>query len=410
MSERNQDAFSKKTALAIILVGVFTFSAFIVLSAYAPKLREGKDGGTHALSESATGYAFLADLLKQSGMDVLSARGAVPNATSGVLVYTPPEFDSIAEAGPLDPDQYTVIVAPKWATTPDPFRRGWVRKLNVKPARDLTFTLGEDEEEYVLSFLRIPGVTKLSAAAGNIDGEEILAPLSSTAVGEIDRLQYFPQNDALDPVIVANGGQTLVAQLRGLPFYVVSDPDFLNTHGLADENRARLAAGFIDYLRFEGTVIFDLSLHGIERTRNVVRLMLEPPFLAATLCVLLATLLLAFKAAARFGPTRASARAFEAGKSALADNSAALIRMARRETAYGGRYAHLVRRRIAAALGAPKTASDREIDALIAKIAQDGQDFTALAERLGDADNAAYFVKTARRLYQFKKEIISEPR
>lgn len=406
MSEENKGPFSKRTALIIILVGIFTFSAFIVLSAYAPKLREGRDGGTHALSKGATGYAFLADLLKQSGVETLAPRGAVPDMARGVVVYTPREFDAIEQAGPLDPLQITVIIAPKWATTGDPFRRGWVRKLNTKPARDLTFQLGDDE--YALSFSRIPGVTRTSAAAADVYGAVILDPLASPAIGEIDRLQYLPQDDALEPMVTAGGGQTIIAKLKDAPVYIISDPDLANTHGLADEPRARFAAEFFNYARAGGPVIFDLTLHGIARTRNVVRLMLEPPFLAATLCVLLATALLAFKAAARFGPTRVSARAFDAGKSALADNSAALIRMARRETAYGGRYAEMTRRRIAAAIGAPKDVSNQDLDALIKKIGG-GEDFAALAERLKDADNAAYFVKTARRLYRLKKEIIREP-
>lgn len=403
MSERNKGAFSKQTALIIILVGVFTFSAFIVLSAYAPKLREGTDGGTHALSKSAIGFAFLAELLDRSGADILAPRSPLTDTTDGVLVYTPREFDAIEDAGPLDPYQITVIVAPKWRATADPFRRGWVRKAGLKRSSDIALEFGDSA--YILKLSRIPGVTSLSAAAANADGGLILNPLSSTAMGEIDRLQYLPKDDALEPVIVASGGQTLIAKLKDFPVYIVSDPDLANTHGLSNENRARLAAEFFDYARAGGPVIFDLSLHGIERTRNVVRLMLEPPFMAATLCVLLAAILLALKAAARFGPIRSTARAFEAGKLALADNSAALIRMARRETAYGGPYADLMRRRIAAAIGAPKNIAAHELNALIKKVAASDQDFEALAARLQDSENAAYFAKTARRLYQFKKEI-----
>ncbi len=407
MSGQKTGAFSKRTALVIILVGVFTFSAFIVLSAYAPKLREGTDGGTHALSKGATGFAFIAELLKRSGVETLAPRGAIFDATDGVLVYTPREFDALEKNGALDPYQITVIVAPKWSTVNDPPPRGWVRKLNTKQPRDLSFEF--EGEKFSVSFSRIPGTTNVTLQAVDSYGGVILEPVGSAAIGEIDRLQYLPQNDALEPMIAANGGQTLIAKLKDAPVYIISDPDLANTHGLTDEARARLAAEFFNYARAGGPVIFDLTLHGIERTRNVVRLMLEPPFLAATLCVLLATLLLALKAAARFGPARSSARAFEAGKSALADNSAALVRMARRETAFGGRYAELTRRRIAEAIGAPKNISHHDLDRLVKKIAKNDQDFETLAERLKSSDNSAYFVKTAKRLYQIKKEIVREP-
>ena len=232
----------------------------------------------------------------------------------------------------------------------------------------------------------------------------------SRDIGKIDRLQYMPQDASLDPMIASAEGRTLIAKLKDAPVYIIADPDLTNTHGLASESRARLAAEFFTYARAGGPVIFDLTLHGIERTRNIVRLVLEPPFLAATLCLLFATLLLSLKAAARFGPTRRPVRPFEAGKSALADNSSALIRMANRETAFGGRYADLTRQRIANAIGAPKSAKNEAVDGLINKVAGGDRDFTALAARIKSAESTAEFVDAARSLYHYKKEIMREPR
>jgi hypothetical protein len=49
--------FSTRTILSLVFVALFAFSAFVVLSTYAPDLREREDGGGHALSRSAIGFA-----------------------------------------------------------------------------------------------------------------------------------------------------------------------------------------------------------------------------------------------------------------------------------------------------------------------------------------------------------------
>ena len=61
---------------------------------------------------------------------------------------------------------------------------------------------------------------------------------------------------------------------------------------------------------------------------------------------------MALQALTRFGPPRRPDRAIALGKLALADNSAALIRLARREPRMAVRYLDLNRAAVAKALGA----------------------------------------------------------
>jgi len=49
------------------------------------------------------------------------------------------------------------------------------------------------------------------------------------------------------------------------------------------------------------SVDFDVSLHGIEANRNIIKLMVTPPFLAATLCLLAAGGLVMWQGFNRFG-------------------------------------------------------------------------------------------------------------
>src|SRR6185436_15439404 len=64
---------------------------------------------------------------------------------------------------------------------------------------------------------------------------------------------------------------------------------------------------------------------------GLLRLVLEPPFLAMTLALLVAALLAGFHGAIRFGQPRREERTIALGKAALVENSAGLIRLARRE-------------------------------------------------------------------------------
>lgn len=71
---RPPEVFSTRVAVILFLVGVFSFSAFITLSTFAPDFTDGNDGQAHALSKSAIGYAGAVKLLKSQGTQVQVSR------------------------------------------------------------------------------------------------------------------------------------------------------------------------------------------------------------------------------------------------------------------------------------------------------------------------------------------------
>ncbi|RWE71597.1 MAG: DUF4350 domain-containing protein, partial [Mesorhizobium sp.] len=76
------------------------------------------------------------------------------------------------------------------------------------------------------------------------------------------------------------------------PFYILTDPDFINNAGLKDEQTAAAALDMIAMLEpAKGAVMFDLTLHGIGQKYDLAKLLVEPPFLALTLSVLVAAAL-----------------------------------------------------------------------------------------------------------------------
>ena len=52
--QETDGSFRRGTMLLIVAVGIAAFCAMLVLGAYAPDLRSGKNGGAHALSNAAT--------------------------------------------------------------------------------------------------------------------------------------------------------------------------------------------------------------------------------------------------------------------------------------------------------------------------------------------------------------------
>jgi hypothetical protein len=400
---RSAPVFRARTAIALVLVGVFAFSAFVTLLAYGPSLERDLSCRPNVYSTCAVGFAALERAVKQDGGPVLVSRAPLPKRqTQGLLIATP-EPDRGADIGGLGYGGPILVVLPKWRTAPDPQRLAWGLKtgpipLDQMPHKDLLD---------VVSVARRAGVSRpqLVGAAGSPFEGLALTP------GPIDRLQTLTAN-GWTPVLVDDTGRTVIAQAGSLPVYVLAEPDLLNTQGLANFDTFDAGTALVRALRAgDGPVIFDVSLNGYKLERNALRLMLDPPFLAVTLCLVAALALAGLQAAFRFGPMRRPGRAFALGKEALTDNSAQLIRLAGREAKMAPGYAALTRKAAAAAVGAPRELAPAALTAFLDRLgAQRGladrlTDLIAEAERVsGRAGLAAL----AGRLYRWRLEMTRE--
>jgi hypothetical protein len=195
------------------------------------------------------------------------------------------------------------------------------------------------------------------------------------------------------------------------PLVIVAEPDLLNNAGMADAERARLAVELVDATidGYDLPIVFDLTLPGLGRSENLLTLAFEPPFLAATLALLLAALVSGWRAFVRFGPPAAELPAFAGGKAQLARDGSALIERARRMRLVGPPYAALVEQRIARMLGLPETAGAETRAAAIARaLTRRGEDPEAFARasetlrqarRPADLLRAAIALKTIERTF-----------
>ena len=385
--------------IVLVLVGVIAIAGLGVLSAYAPELKRGNDGGAHALSRSSLGYAAVVRLLNLAGEPTLTSRGVLPpNAEDGLLVLTPPpgsavDLESFDYAGPQ------LIVLPKWQAMPDPGHRGWVKTVELEPeARSLGVVPAALRKGLVLATAPAEGEVRLSRPRGQVVGAPVRIRSLRTVSGP-----------GWTPVVLDGAGRPVLIMHEDTQAYVLADPDFLNTQGLKAVNGARTAMALLSVIRAEGTpVTFDLTLNGFTRTRSLIRLALEPPLLGATLVLAALGVLAGLQAAVRFGPTRVAGRAVALGKTALADNTAGLIRLARREHRMAPLYARMIQASAARAIGAPRGLEGQALDDFLDRVSRmvgAANTYSALDAR-ARAATAADLMSVARDLHAWKQELI----
>jgi hypothetical protein len=192
--------------------------------------------------------------------------------------------------------------------------------------------------------------------------------------------------------------------------YVLADPDLLNTQGLASLATARTGIGMFDWLTDGSTpIVFDMTLHGVERTRNILQLLLMPPFVAGVLCLVFAGLLIGITAFAGNLRTR-SGREIPLGHSTLVDSSARLISLAGRSNSIGMRYVAMIRRQSARIVGAPAGASEAQQAAILdnmgrARAGAAEPTFSQLSSDVAKAKNPPALLRAINRLYTWKQEL-----
>lgn len=385
-------------------VGVVCTLALVALSAWAPELRDGNDGRGHALSRSGTGFAAAARLLGDTGYQVRLLRGPVQDGDEGgLLILTPPPGRPLtlpAGAGRDDGGliDTTLIVLPKWVTSGDPLRPGWVETRGLVSPQGVLAVLPDDLGDD-LSLSQDDPKRAAPVALEDRVGDD---PIGRS--GPIRGLQTIAGQGWV-PVIADGRGRAVLAMHNDTGAYVLADPDLLNTAGLASVDTARAADAMLHQIWYgDGPILFDLTAWGFSAPRSVLRLALEPPLVGATLCLLAAVLLTGWQAAIRFGPHRQPERAIALGKRALADNTAGLIRLGRRERAMKHPYAEMIRTRAAAAVGLPRGLAPDETDRRLARLPGAGIDYVAAQARLAAAPDAASIAEAARDLHRWKNE------
>ena len=262
--------------LLVTAIGVLAFIAMLVLGAYAPDLRSGHNGGSHALSNAATGFSGLVRLAEATGQKPEIVRVLADLDSEDLAVITPDH--GWTDVGPILDKRgarATLIVLPKWETTPDRQMTGWVRVSGLLPPEDPGRMLAPANP------------LKISRAKGHAQ------PLRNVGLAASANVHFLApaivqtmSGNGLEPMITTADGRVVLGRIAG-HIFVLSDPDLLNNHGMADENQAKAAVALLEFLNSTGadSVLFDVTANGLGRSRSPLKLAFDAPFLAVTLAI-----------------------------------------------------------------------------------------------------------------------------
>ncbi len=388
-AETGSAPFAMRTVLVMVVLGTIGFLAFLLLAAYGEDLQPAQRPGNHALSTSAVGFAGTAELVRQVKGSVKMVRRPGDLDISGVLVVTlepgtdPEALDKLLKRRLELP---TILVLPKWLTRPRQDKPAWVTSFGTIPP---TMVAKQIAKLTSATITENPGGLRTIAGAG------------------LDPVYEDSADGGIEQILTDNHGELLAARMGQRPLIIVADPDLLDNQGLKTlagaERAMQLMGAFNDW-----PVAFDLTLHGFGQNPNLMKLAFEAPFLPLTLCLILAALLAGWHAMLRFGPALPEARGVAFGKRAIAENGAALLRLAGRRHRTGDRYAALIRDAAANATGAPVNLPPQALDAYLDRLDKSGEPFTAMAARADHAQDTRALLDAARALYQWKRTVSRE--
>ena len=415
-SQSNRNPFRPGMVALVLFIGAAAFMLLLYAIGQGWTGGQDRNGGEHAASTGLTGFSGLYKLLEEAEHAPSLSRSEAGYDDYGLLVLTPPHFSDGEEiAAIIEERRYiapTMLVLPKWYAMPIPdgveveTKDGWV-------------VLGGSQIPQWFADLGLSdNVELVQGATRGWNGMGLRGSLPEpNTVQALKEQENLPGQ--LQPLVVDSEGDMLAGITYfdddAWPLVVVIEPDLLNNYGMADETRARLAHALIHEASDGEDLpeVFDLTLSGLGSSANLLTLAFTPPFLAATLCLLLAALVIAWRGFRRFGPPRAEAPAMAQGKQQLALNGAALIGRVRRWHLLAEPYAALITARIAAKLGLRehgvgehgREAREAAIDRALTREGHDGPGFARAAHNLRNAGSAGEILRAARALRSLERTL-----
>lgn len=420
-------AFGKRSVLALVLVGTLAFLALLYFIGTDRMGGSDNNGQAHAASKGLTGYAALVRLLEAEGYQVGTSRSEATLDDPALLVLTPPPSangeqiaELIARRAEYGP---TLVILPKWfvgRAQGDKAKPGWVTLGGaLPPFWELVIegeTIGLDITGSKQPLRRVwqsgsglKGELPASTAIQFLDSNAALGsePLATSRARVL--AAQFDQGLAGTAKYSAGEGEDgynrwLAASEEAWRVTVVAEPDLMNNWGMADAARARAALEIVAVASGERNlpIVFDLTTNGLGQSRNLLTLAFEPPFLAATLCLLVALLLVGWRAFRRFGPPLAEDPAFAFGKAQLVENGGGVIQRTGRMHLLTRPYAALVESRMARKLGLRGVPRDT-LDKMLARRGLD-----AASPRLAALESARHhrdIIRAARALHSLERTI-----
>ncbi len=284
-------AFDQRFVLAIFLIGGIAFVAMLVLLIVDSDPERGSTAGTSTFSRSAIGHGAVATLIDRAGIPVTVNRVDLARRVSNdtLLIAAEPADTATAHALTHVSAQAgaMLVVLPRWRGVPSSSEAGWIGRARQ------------------VDLAHIQPVLQVFAADAKVHRPGRAASWSTNrlAANPTTNAPQLIQSSSLRP-IVANADGMLLAEVRraGTRIWILADPDVIANHGIGHGENASFVLDMIEALRpVDGRVLIDETLHGFRRADSLWRTILSPPFLPTAIQAGLATVLLAWASAIRFG-------------------------------------------------------------------------------------------------------------
>ena len=323
---------SNKVQKIVIAVIALSFGLGLVLPQVLD-LDQRKTASANSYSQSAIGHRAFVELLRRMGHGVerLTQVRQAQSLNGELLIFAEPPstyifdetFDDCA-----DRLSAILLVLPKRLGRPD---QSGQKITNSR-------LISEREVEYILQRF-LPMATMLRADSLNFEIDTEWQGRLAGLEPKVDDLQLIRSVD-LEPIISSDQGVLVgVTEYRECPFYILSDPDLMATHGLSQGDNAEICLGIVnDVARDSAGVLFDEVSHGFAFQENVWQALLRPPLLIATLHGFLALVLLLWATRGRLGKPLSSGPAIPPGKRYLIDNTVGLLRQGHYDRAMARQY------------------------------------------------------------------------
>jgi len=400
----SEPVFSRRLLIGWVGAAVATFA--ISLYFMGRESQPGADAvGPSTYSRSAIGHAGIADTLQRLGVPVVKSRNnsADKLGKDGVLVIAEPRPTAVSEPAlrALLDARAVLLVLPKWAGRASTTTPGWLGSAGEKP-------LGE--AQWVLD---------LVASGGQVVRESVAPAWTTNLLRREPQLATPVQlirSDAMRPIVAGAAGMLVGELNRNRTIWVLADPDVIANHGIGQADNAALALAIINRLRGRnGTVVFDETIHGYQaQPANPLALLVEFPFLVATVQVIAALGLLMWATMARFGAPQSAPPPLSAGRQGLLQNVAQLITFAGHQQVMVRRYVQETVRETARQLHAPRGLSGAPLAAWLTRIGEARGVSVDCAAIIGEVDSLADkrrgdlgpLVRIAREIHRWRREIV----
>ncbi len=402
--------FEKRVVIWLSAIAAASLLAFLLLMFFGGDLGSVRSAGSDAYSRSAVGHMAFVDLLERLGVTVTLSRFKSGDQARDevVLIIAEPHL-SASDDDPgrelrkmIDLVDRTILILPKRSSREDPKNPGWITRAPVIP----------------------PGAVEEVMEAAGIKGdlvrvkEDELPPIFQGGMiagrPRLAEVQLIRSTE-LTPLVTCARGMLvgeIVREDRRL--IVITDPDLISTHGLADGDNAVIATKMVfDLLGDDRAVFFDETLHGHELPPTIWGAMFMFPLSLATVQVLLVLALLIWAALGRFGAPLPPGDGAEHGKALLITNTADLL-------VYGGHTGSVLDRyflttvqdlahTFKAPAGLSRTATLNWLAALGEKrgIGRDLNDLRAQVREISRGGKKADRLSlVAMKIHRYKKEIL----